>query len=122
MDFLAVLALGDWDAAARFVRENPKVIQPASGVLHLMTKRNDLAAVKWLLGHGADPNGRWAHWDADVPHVRLAAMGGNVDVAHVLVQAGADPHIHDSKHDSDTIGWAEFFGHQEVARILHQAS
>jgi ankyrin repeat protein len=38
----------------------------AHGVLHLMAKRNDVAVVRWLLEHGADPNARWAHWDAEV--------------------------------------------------------
>jgi hypothetical protein len=33
----------------------------SAGVLHMMGKRNDLAAVKWLLDHGADPNARCRH-------------------------------------------------------------
>ena len=118
MDFLAVLALGDWDTAARLVRENAKLLEPSAGALHVMAKRNDVAAVKWLLDHGADPNARWAHWDADVTPLHLAALADHVEVAGVLLDAGADPRIRDSMHDSDAIGWAEFFRRTDMLRLL----
>ena len=118
MDVIAALALGDWDIAAGFAREDPKVIAPASGVLHLMAKRGDVVAVQWLLEHGADPNGTWSHWGAQVTALHLAAFGGHVDVARALLVAGADPRIHDSQHDSDALGWAEFFGRAELVRVL----
>jgi ankyrin repeat protein len=118
MDLVALLALGEWETAAELLRENPGLIEPAGGVLHLMAKRNDAAAVKWLLEHGADPNGRWAHWDAEVTPLHLAALQGHREIARMLVAAGADPRIRDSKHDSDAIGWAEFFKHPEVVEML----
>jgi ankyrin repeat protein len=118
MDLVAALALGDWDTAARLVRDDPRLMEPGAGVLHLMAKRNDLAAVKWLLDHGADPNGRWAHWDAEVTPLHLAALAGHAEVARMLLAAGADPSIHDSKHDSDAVGWADFFGRGEIVQIL----
>ena len=83
-----------------------------------MAKRNDAAAVKWLLEHGADPNARWAHWDAEVTPLHLAASQGHGEIVRMLVAAGADPGIRDSKHDSDAIGWAEFFKHPEIVEIL----
>jgi ankyrin repeat protein len=125
MDLAASLALADWETAERLVRENPELIERGrakGGVLHLMAKRGDVAAVKWLLEHGADPNARWAHWDAEVTPLHLAAMGGQADVARVLVAAGADPSIRDSKHDSDAIGWAEFFRQPEIVQILRAAA
>jgi ankyrin repeat protein len=115
-DLLANLALGDWQTAERLVTENPKIIEP--GVLHLMAKRNDVAAVKWLLDHGADPNARWAHWDADVTPLHLAIMEDHPDVVRLLLAGGADTTIRDSKHDSDAVGWAEFFGRLEIVRLL----
>jgi ankyrin repeat protein len=118
MDLVAVLSLGDWATAARLVRENPGLIEPAGGVLHLMAKRNDAAAVKWLLDQGADPNGRWAHWDAEVTPLHLAASQGHAEVVRLLLAAGADPAVRDSKHDGDARGWAEFFQQPEVVRIL----
>ena len=118
LDLVAALALTDSETAARVLRENPKLIEADSGALHLMAKRNDVAAVKWLLDHGADPNGRWNHWDAAVTPLHLAVLEGHVEVARVLMDAGADPTIHDSKHDSDALGWAEFFQRTEIVRIL----
>jgi uncharacterized protein len=83
-----------------------------------MAKRNDVAAVKWLLDRGADPNARWSHWDAQVTPLHLAALGGHAQVVRLLLQAGADARRRDSIHDSDARGWAEFFGQPEVVQIL----
>jgi len=116
MDLVANLALGDWATAERLVKENPKLID--TGALHLMAKRNDLVAVKWLLDHGADPNARWAHWDAEVTPLHLAASQGHADVVRLLLTAGADTSIRDTKHDGDALGWAEFFRQPEIIRIL----
>jgi ankyrin repeat protein len=116
MDLVANLALGDWATAERLVRENPKIIEP--GVLHMMAKRDDVVAVKWLLDQGADPNVRWAHWDADVTPLHLAVMHDHVEVVRLLLAAGADPTIRDSRHDSGAIGWAEFFGRLEIVRMF----
>lgn len=116
MDLFTALALADWESAEQLWRDDGNAIEP--GVLHLMAKRGDVGAVKWLLDHGTDANARWAHWDAEVTPLHLAAWGGNAEVARLLLAAGADPRIRDSKHDSDAMGWAEFFGHREVAQAL----
>ena len=88
------------------------------GALHLLAKRGDVAGVRWLLDHGADPNARWMHWDADVTPLHLTAFSDRVESARLLLAAGADPRIRDSKHDSDAIGWAEHFGRVELRRVL----
>jgi ankyrin repeat protein len=120
-DLAAVLALSDWELAERLVREDPRLLESGGskgGVLHLMAKRNDVTAVQWLLDHGADPSSRWSHWDAEVTPLHLAVLGGHPDVVRLLLAAGADAGIHDSKHDSDALGWAEFFGRREIVEIL----
>jgi ankyrin repeat protein len=116
-DLIALLALGAWETAAELTRESPRLIQ-SGGVLHLMAKRGDPAAVKWLLDHGADANARWAHGDAKVSPLHLAAWGGSAEVTRLLLAAGADPTIRDSKHDGDALGWAEHFERPEIARML----
>jgi ankyrin repeat protein len=124
MDLLALLALGEWETAVQLLGQNARLIEPAGGVLHLMAKRNDAAAVKWLLDKGADPNGRWEHWDAVVTPLHLAALEGHAQIARLLLAAGADPSIRDSKHNGDALGWAEHCRQPEIVRILkaHAAS
>jgi ankyrin repeat protein len=91
------------------------------GVLHLMAKRNNVAAVKWLLEHKADPNALWTHWDAKVTPLHIATMATmehHTDIVRALLDAGADPLIRDSKFDSDAIGWAEFFRRTDIVQML----
>ena len=117
MDLLAAVVLGDWTAAARLVHDNPELVR-SGGVLHLATKRGDARAVKWLLDHGADPNARWAHWDSDVTALHLAALADHPQIVPLLLDAGADQTIHDTKHDGDALGWAEFFHRPEMVEQL----
>lgn len=120
-DLFTALALGDWALAQRLHHRDGPVIDRShldAGVLHLLAKRGDVAAVEWLLAHGANPNLRWAHWDAEVTPLHLAALGGNAGVVRALLRAGADPTVRDSRHDGDALGWAEFFGQVEVVRLL----
>ena len=112
LDLIAALALTDWALAEQLAGE----IEP--GVLHLMAKRGDLSAVRWLLEHDADPNARWSHWGAEVTPLHLAASRGHVDTVRLLLAAGADPRLRDSEHDSDALGWAKFFEQPEVVRLL----
>ena len=87
-----------------------------------MAKRNDAAAVQWLLDRGADPNARWSHWDSDVTPLHLAVLGGHADIVRVLLNAGADARVRDSRHDSDAIGWAAFLQRQDIVQILGAAA
>jgi len=116
LDLLAALALGDFTGAERLWRDGSA--ESRVGVLHLASKRGDVRAVRWLLEHGADPNALWAHWDSNVTPLHLAVLADHPNVAKALLAAGADPRIKDSKHDSDAIGWAEFFGRSELVRLL----
>jgi ankyrin repeat protein len=125
LDLLAALALGDWEIASRVWGEQANGVprgQAYPGALHLMSKRGDVRAVNWLLERGADPNTRWAHWDADVTPLHLAALAGHTDVARVLLDHGADTGIRDSRHDSDVMGWAEFFRRDGIVQLLTGSS
>lgn len=116
-DLFTALALDDHPGAAEIVRRDPHSVS-RGGVLHLMAKRGHAAAVKWLIAHGADVNASWAHWDAAVTPLHLAVLGNHPDTVRALLDAGADPKILDSKHDSDAIGWAEFFERPALADML----
>jgi hypothetical protein len=117
MDLVAATALRDWDTASSLAVANPHLID-RDGALHLLSKRGDSTAVEWLLEHGANPNARWAHWDADVTPLHLAAAQGHAEVVRALLNAGADSKIRDSKHDGDASGWAEFFKKPEIVQLL----
>ena len=94
------------------------MIDSGGGTLHLMAQRNDVAAVKWLLAHGALINGRWSSQGAEVTPLHLAAARGHAEMVRLLLDAGADPSIRDSMHDGDAIGWAEHFKQPEIVQIL----
>ena len=79
MDLVATLALGDTEHCGAS-RPGEPGCDAGLAPLHLMAKRNDVAAVRWLLANGADPNERWAHWDADVTPLHLAASQGHAEV------------------------------------------
>ncbi len=120
LDLFTALAVNDYLVAAEILRREPGSIS-AGGILHLMAKRGDVVAVKWLLVNGADPNALWAHWDAQVTPLHLAVLGNHPDTVRALLDEGANPEIHDTKHDSDAIGWAEFFGRRDLVAMLTAA-
>ena len=117
MDLVAAAALRDWDLASRLIASN-RQLTAKGGALHLLSKRGDATGVKWLLDHGANPNALWPHWDADVTALHLAAMQGRTEAARLLLAAGADSKIRDSKHDGDALSWAEFFKKPEIVQML----
>jgi hypothetical protein len=117
LDLVAAAALRDWGMASTLVAANRQLLDKG-GALHLLAKRGDAAAVKWLLDHGAKPDAMWAHWDADVTPLHLAAMQGHLDVASLLLAAGAAVDIRDTQHDSDALGWAEFFKNAAIVHLL----
>ena len=107
MDLIALLALSDWDTATHLLHENPALIDPRAG-RSPHGERNDLAAVKWLLAHGAQINGRWASGGAEVTPLHLAARA-DTRRWFACFSAPGGPHIRDSMHDGDASGWAEYF-------------
>jgi len=117
LDLVASIALRDWKTAERLVREDPRLVN-SPGALHLMAKRGDVEGARWLLDRGADPNARWPHWEAEVTPLHLAILADHPDVARLLLDRGADPHIRDSEHDSDAMGWAQFFQNREIESLL----
>lgn len=129
LDLAAALSLGDWQLASRLWEVNvcdrgfgdrgeqsPRL--STSAILHLMAKRGETDAVKWVLARGVDVNARWIGWDTDATPLHVAASRGHTEIAQLLLDAGADPKIKDSKHDADVLDWAEFFGQVQIVRLL----
>jgi ankyrin repeat protein len=120
MDLAAVLSLGDWSTADRLVRDNPTLLERGAGNLHLMAKRNDVPALRWLIAHGVDPNAVWTQYDSETTALHMAAGGGNIEATRLLLEAGADPSIRDTRFDSDPMGWADHFNHTATRKILEE--
>ena len=117
LDLVASIAVRDWKTAARLAGDDPHVVA-APGALHLMAKRGDVDGARWLLDHGANPSARWAHWDAEVTPLHLAILADHPDVARLLLARGADPTIRDTRHDSDALGWAQFFQNRKIEGLI----
>ena len=117
---LTSLGLRDWSTAAGLVDRDRTAVN-RNGVLHLMAKRGNTAAVEWLLAHGTDPNALWNHWGALVTPLHLAVLSNHVDVVRALLAAGADTTVHDTMHDSDSLGWATFFRRQEMVDLINRS-
>jgi ankyrin repeat protein len=118
MDLLAAVALGDWAVAMRLVNDAPTLVD--GGVLHIMAKRGDVHAVRWLLDHGASPNAIWSHWEANVTPMHLAAWLGHTAAVKLLLERGGDPRIRDSQFDGDVLGWAEHGQRADIVELLRR--
>ena len=70
---------------------------------------------RWLLAHGLSP--RLANW-LGMTMVHRSAAKGRIDVAEVLLEAGADLDPMDSEWASTPLGWAVRHGQAEMARWL----
>lgn len=77
--------------------------------------------VEWLLDQGASVNARgWlgGHLQGATA-LHIAANGGHLDLARLLVDRGADVMLRDALNDATAEGWAEYHNHPDVRDFLH---
>lgn len=94
--------------------------------IHSAARMRDVATVRRELAAGVDVdlvNGRAANGDGGNTALWFAAQGpwpGGVEVARVLVEAGADV-SKACEHDRTALHMAAAWGHADVARLLLEA-
>ena len=84
-----------------------------------------LAAMARLIELGADVNRKGTFGGPDhgqgVTALHPAAQAGQMQAVRALLAAGADVMIADEIHGGRPSGWADFGGHQAIAKLLYAA-
>jgi ankyrin repeat protein len=121
LDLLTAINTSRLDEAEAMLRENPSRIGPDGAdtiALHLAVSKNNLTALRWLLAHGVAVNAKRSIWDCNSTALHMTIESGAMDIARMLLEAGADPNIRDDKFDATALGWAEYFGRQDFVELL----
>jgi ankyrin repeat protein len=77
-----------------------------------------MATIRWLLAHGIDVNAKRPMWDCNHTALHMTIESGAIEIAGMLLDAGADPDIRDDKYRATALGWAEFFGRADFAELI----
>ena len=65
--------------------------------LHLAVSKQNLTTIRWLIAHRVDVNAKRPMWDFNHTALHMTIESGEVDIARLLLDAGADPNIRDDK-------------------------
>ena len=124
--FVAAALAADATAVERLRLKHPELADRVRiarpGLVPWAASTGRSRAVEILVEAGFDVN---AKGRADVPGnqpwqtaLHKAAEDGNVELARTLLRLGADPDILDRRFDSTPLGWARYFGHEELIDLL----
>ena len=123
LDLVAALGLGRYDEAARLLAEEPARLGSTGRdalALHVLVSRRNVEAVRWLLAHGAEANAKRVFWDCNATALHVTAEHGLVELARLLLDAGADPAIRDDKYEATVLGWAEYCNQPAIDALLRE--
>ena len=123
LDFMSALYLERYEAAETMLKDDPSRIGTDGRdtiALHLSVGKKNVTAVRWLITHGADVNAKRNLWDCNHTALHMTAESGAIDMARVLLDAGADPNIHDDKYDATVLAWAKFCEQPQVAALVRE--
>ena len=105
------------------LRDDPSRIGPDGGdtiALHVAVAKRNLPTIRWLLAHGIDVNAKRRMWDINHTALHMTIESGAIEIARLLLDAGADPNVRDDRHHASALGWAEFFGRDEMAELIRE--
>jgi len=124
--FAAAALVADHAAIAELRAAHPGVAEAAGrrrpSLIVWAAAQGQPGSVELLAGLGFDVN---AMGRSDAPAsdpwqtaLHVAAMEGNLGLAQSLLSLGADPDIRDQRFDSTPLGWARYFGQQQLIDLL----
>jgi len=97
--------MGDKDTLAALIAARPAIATSDAVMMGAVDfGHHDLVA--WLLEQGASVNAR-TDWGSGHTALHSAAWNGDLRMATLLVEAGADIHVRDSEHNNTPAGWAK---------------
>jgi ankyrin repeat protein len=121
LDLLTAINTGRFDEAEAMLRQNPDRIGPDGAdtfALHLAVARKNLPALRWLLAHGVAVDAKRMMWDCNHTALHMSIENNAIDIARLLLDAGADPNVRDDKFDATALRWAEYFGRPDFAELV----
>ncbi|HEX2335502.1 MAG TPA: ankyrin repeat domain-containing protein [Hyphomicrobiaceae bacterium] len=122
-DFLTAVNTQRYGEAEAMLHDDPARIGPDGRdtiALHLAVSKRNLNTIRWLLAHGVDVNAKRLMWDCNHTALHMTVESGDMDIARLLLNAGADPNIRDDKFNSTALGWAHYFGRADFAEFLRE--
>jgi len=129
-EFIAAALQGDGETVSRLRAEHPNALDEAKaarpGVIVWAAAGGRKDAVALLIELGFDVN---ALARGDIPSdqpwqtaLHEAAYEGDLALAQLLLDNGADPNIRDARFDSTPLGWAEHADQQAMIELLRPAT
>ena len=121
LDLLAAVNLGRLSEAEAMLRAVPARIGPEGAdtiALHLAVSKRNVETIRWLLAHGIAVSAKRSVWDCNATALHMTTESGAIDIARLLLEAGADPNVRDDKFEATALGWAEFFDRKDIAELI----
>jgi ankyrin repeat protein len=97
--------MGDKDTLAALIAAKPEIAK-LDAVMMGAVDFGHYDLVTWLLSQGANVNAH-SDWGSQGSALHSAAWNGDLRMAKLLVEAGADITARDPEHDNTPAGWAE---------------
>jgi ankyrin repeat protein len=123
LDFLTAINLDRYDEAKAMLRDDPGRLGPEGCdtiALHLAVNKKNAKSIRWLIEHGVAVNAKRMMWDCNHTALHMTVESGAVELAKLLLDAGADPNIRDDKYNATALGWAHYFGRENFAAMIRE--